>query len=276
MRASCVSRCARRPAARPAIACACSSGRRRSDRTSATRCASISAARASRWTRRPATAPAPGAPTRRGSCSSARSRWCPACAWNGYLPTGAVSLDPRLAARWEPSRTWFAKGYLGLYHQPPDFGQWDENLGNPRLRVPYALQAGTGGGRVLGEDTRVEAELFYKWLDDLVVDTPDDPNDPEDLARPSNEGIGRAYGAELRVKRGLTGRLYGWIAYTLSRSERADPYTRGGWHPFEYDQTHIFTALAGYLLPRGWELGVRLRYATGNPTTFNDGGVYEL
>lgn len=203
----------------------------------------------------------------------------PGVRMDGYHPTGAVSFDPRIAARYEPSRRWFAKAYLGQYHQPPDGGQWDKNVGDPDLRVPYAIQTGAGGGARFGENTSVEAELFYKWLDDLVVEVPADLSDPNSssfLSKLANDGVGRAYGMEVLVKRALTEKLYGWIAYTLSRSERADPYSRGGWRPFEYDQTHIFTALAGYRLPRGWEAGVRMRYATGNPDTFYTGGIYDV
>lgn len=201
----------------------------------------------------------------------------PGIRMDAYWPVGAVSFDPRVAVRYEPSKAWFAKAYAGLYHQPPAFQEWDVNVGNPDLRPPYAIQSGIGGGRSLGEHTRIEGELFHKWLGDLVVDVPGDPGDPgAAIDETSNEGIGRAYGAEVLLKRELTEKLYGWIAYTLSKSELADPYERGGWRPFEYDQTHILTALAGYRLPRGWELGVRMRYATGNPTTFNEGGIYDV
>ena len=198
---------------------------------------------------------------------------------DAYHPTGSVSFDPRLAARYEPSTRWFAKAYFGQYHQPPDGGQWDKNVGNPDLQVPYAIQTGAGGGFSFGENTNVEAELFYKWLDDLVVEKPRDPSDPNSssfISPLDNRGIGRAYGMEVLLKRELTEKLYGWIAYTLSRSERADPYSQGGWRPFEYDQTHILTALFGYRLPRGWEAGVRMRYATGNPDTFYKGGIYDI
>jgi len=203
----------------------------------------------------------------------------PGVRMDGYYPTSAVSFDPRFAARYEPSKTWFAKAYLGQYHQPPDGRQWDKNVGNPDLRAPYAIQTGIGGGYRFGENTNVEAELFYKWLDDLVVERPRDPGDPNSssfISPLDNRGIGRAFGMEILLKRELTEKLYGWIAYTLSKSERASPYEPGGWRPFEFDQTHILTALAGYRLPHGWEAGVRMRYATGNPDTFNKGGIYDI
>ena len=62
------------------------------------------------------------------------------------------------------------------------------------------------------------------------------------------------------------GTLFGWVAYTLMRSERKDrpdaPYRLS-----DYDQTHVLTAVLAYTLPRAFELSTRFRYATGFPRT---------
>jgi hypothetical protein len=68
-------------------------------------------------------------------------------------------------------------------------------------------------------------------------------------------------------------RFFGWLAYTLSRSER----TWADGQPsqvFGLDQTHILTALGSYVLGAGWELGARFRYVSGNPFTPCAGGVF--
>lgn len=194
---------------------------------------------------------------------------------DSYFPTRSVSADPRVAIRFEPEKRWFAKAYAGVYHQPPQFHEWDSLFGNPRLKPPVAFQIGAGGGHDYGTSTHVEAEVFYKWLQDLVTQAPGDASDPTSRSHFTNEQIGRAYGMELLVKRELSERLYGFIAYTLSRSERADPYTPDGWHAFDFDQTHIATLLAGYKLPRGWEAGLRFRYTTGNPDSGVAGAIYD-
>ena len=59
---------------------------------------------------------------------------------------------------------------------------------------------------------------------------------------------GRAYGAELLVRRADLGRLYGWLAYTLSWSRRQDE--SGVFGPSDWDQRHILNLVAGYRLPR--------------------------
>ena len=62
-----------------------------------------------------------------------------------------------------------------------------------------------------------------------------------------------------------TDRWLGWIAYTLSRAERTgDPARQAGWHRYDFDQTHNLTAVGSLRLGR-WQLGARLRYASGNP-----------
>ena len=194
---------------------------------------------------------------------------------DGYWPADAVSVDPRIAARIRLGRGASAKAYAGIHHQPPEFLEWDAKAGNPRLRPERALQTGVGGGSSLGENTRLEAEVFWKWLDDVVVVMPGDPSDPEVKGRYTNDGIGRVYGLEAILRRELAGPAHGWIAYTLSRSERADPATAGGWRPFTFDQTHILTAVAGFRLGRGWDAGARFRYATGNPRTPVNDAIYD-
>jgi hypothetical protein len=50
------------------------------------------------------------------------------------------------------------------------------------------------------------------------------------------------------------------------RSQRRDAPSLD-WRLFDYDQTHVFTALGSYDLGNGFEVGARLRYATGYPRT---------
>jgi hypothetical protein len=71
-----------------------------------------------------------------------------------------------------------------------------------------------------------------------------------------------------------TGPFFGWVAYTLSRSERRDS-PDGEDYRFDHDQTHILTALGSYKLGRGWQAGARFRYVTGSPYTPNVGGVMD-
>jgi hypothetical protein len=75
---------------------------------------------------------------------------------------------------------------------------------------------------------------------------------------------GRAYGLEVLLRRQSRTGLYGWLAYTLSLSERK---REGEWVPYDFDRTHLFNIVAGMPLPRNWDVGVRLQYQSGKPAT---------
>src|SRR5439155_1729086 len=83
----------------------------------------------------------------------------------------------------------------------------------------------------------------------------------------SNDGLGRAYGLEVLLRHEVTRNFFGWVAYTLSKSEERTSGTPQGYINGQYDQTHILTILGSYKLPFGFELGARFRYVTGNPIT---------
>jgi hypothetical protein len=95
------------------------------------------------------------------------------------------------------------------------------------------------------------------------------PNGPAYL----NTGVGRIYGAEILLRHRPSSRFFGWLAYTISRSERRDapglPY-----RVFQFDQTHILTVIGSYQLGRGWEIGARFRLVSGNPVTPVAGSVF--
>src|SRR5262249_37836873 len=110
---------------------------------------------------------------------------------------------------------------------------------------------------------RIELSMegFYKDLSQLVV------------GKLGNVGTGRVFGAETLFRYKPDDRFFGWIAYTLSRSERIEPGFPAHLAPF--DQTHIFTMLGSYRLGRGWELGARFRLVSGNVYTPNSYGFYD-
>jgi TonB family protein len=182
------------------------------------------------------------------------------------------TADPRLAARFDvapgfPRTT--LKGGIGIYHQPPQF---QELLFGSHPTVNTARHYGIGVEQELSRDVEISVEGFYKDLSNLVV--------AEAAANASgtayvNRGSGRAYGGELLAKWKPGGPFSGFVAYTLSRSERRfspdQPLST-----FAYDQTHILNALGTYALGRGWSVGARFRYVTGNPYTPYSGGVVDF
>ena len=89
----------------------------------------------------------------------------------------------------------------------------------------------------------------------------------------ADDGEGRSYGLEVMLRRRLERGLYGWVSYTLSRSER---FIEGGnVVPFAFDQTHVLNlALSWNINPR-WRLGGRFQLATGSPTRTVTGAFFD-
>jgi TonB family protein len=181
---------------------------------------------------------------------------------------GELWVEPRLAVRRDLSDRLVAKGGVGLFHQEPDFGEDYPGFGNPRLTAEKAWHYSAGLEWRISNGLSVDGTLFYKRLYDLVSPTTAVTID-SGVVQPliyDNGGRGRVVGAELLLRRDFGERLSGWIAYTFSRAERLDSGA-DTWRLFDYDQTHILTAIGSFRLSRHWTLGSRFRYVSGNPRT---------
>ena len=88
-------------------------------------------------------------------------------------------------------------------------------------------------------------------------------------------GKGRAYGLELFLKK-KTGKLTGWVSYTLSRTERnIDGINDGNWYAAKQDQTHNIAIVGMYQLSKKLTVSANWVYNTGNAVTFPS-GKYEI
>ncbi len=189
------------------------------------------------------------------------------------------AFDPRLAFRWQAfaaGDTWL-KGGVGYYHQPPRFfipvpGFEDFALSRGLLGT---IQTSLGVEQPLSEDFLADVQAYYHHMDpilfDLALNTKefvpvDDEGNPEGpVETPFLERrVGRSYGLEVLMRKRDSGRLFGWISYTLSKSERR---FEGQWVPFDFDRRHMLNVVAGIKLERNWEVGGRLQFQTGRPVT---------
>ena len=88
-------------------------------------------------------------------------------------------------------------------------------------------------------------------------------------------GVGRAYGLEFVFKK-KTGKLTGWIGYTLSRSERKiDGINSNNWYAAKQDRTHDLSIVAIYDLTPKLSISGLFVFYTGNAVTFPS-GKYDL
>ncbi len=88
-------------------------------------------------------------------------------------------------------------------------------------------------------------------------------------------GIGRAYGAEMMVRK-KTGRLTGWVGYTLSKVEKKiDGINNGKYFNARQDRTHDFSFVGMYDVNKRWSVSATWVYTTGSAVTFPV-GKYEV
>lgn len=175
-----------------------------------------------------------------------------------------VTIDPRLVTRWSVTDDTVLKAGVGRFSQPPELGAAFPQLGNPDVLSASAVHVSAGVEQRVGEDLKLGVEGYGKYLWDLPVNSNSGPS-------PVNQGEGRIYGVEVsaRYQRRKT---FGYLAYTLSRSERS---VRGGpYRLHNYDQPHILNVSGGHDLGRGWDVSGTLRLVSGNPETPITGAVY--
>jgi len=125
----------------------------------------------------------------------------------------------------------------------------------------------------------LEVETFYKksnntinYIDgaQLVAN-----NDLEQIIL---NGESRAYGAEFLLRKN-TGKLEGWISYTLSRTEQKTPgrtanepgINNGDWYRRGYDKLHNLSITSMYKWSDKWSFGSIFTLQSGQPTTFPNG-----
>ncbi|HEY0838914.1 MAG TPA: TonB-dependent receptor, partial [Vulgatibacter sp.] len=202
--------------------------------------------------------------------------------YNSFL--GATWFDPRFAARWALSEDTVLKGGVGLYHQPPAPQYATPELGNPEIGEEGAVQYGLGIEQRIAGPLGLDLQLYYKDLFDMVIPSERviERNGERVRERYANEGTGRSYGAEILLRYAPDGRFFGWIAYSLSRTERDRVVAGGMMGPSggeNNDQPHNLVALGTLELPevwRGLSFGFRMRYTSGNPFRPATGGVYDV
>jgi TonB family protein len=187
-------------------------------------------------------------------------------------------VDPRLSAFWQVREGTLVKAAMGLYRQPPDYrqGLLSPTFGNPDLRPEGARQYAVGVEQQLTDAISVDVQVYYKSLFHQAQPVLAPPAGSEDVALPNydSSGKGRGYGVELLVRHQLTRNFFGWVAYSLSSTQRRN-FRTGTMGPSPLDQPHNLVAVASYKLPRDFIAGVRLRYSSGPLDSPVVGAVYD-
>ena len=198
----------------------------------------------------------------------------PGVRFDYFSDISQLTVAPRLTLRYQLNQQLTLKGGVGLFYQEPAFDEIDHNFGNPALKAERAIHYSAGVEWQPREHLTLDVTAFYKDLGNMVspTTTTTERDGVVTNLRYDNHGAGRVYGGEV-VARYESGKLTGWLAYTLSRSERRDSGS-STYRLFNYDQTHILTVFGTYQLPQNWEVGSRFRLISGSPTTPVIGSVY--
>jgi hypothetical protein len=230
--------------------------------------------------------------------------------WNGALGikpglrvdhfglSDQVVADPRLTISHELSPRVTLTESVGLYHQPPASADLDPAWGNQDLRASRSVQTAAGLQIAIPDFGEASSTLYYQALGDLPVDAVTGATAAADggsvqsggvgaisreltdeqfgsYAYRENVGRGRSYGLEMLVRRRV-GDWQGWVAYTYARAKRrGDPRLDPRWYPYVLDQPHVLTALVSARITHHWQIGARVRLATGNPITPAAGSYYD-
>ncbi|WP_299890447.1 TonB-dependent receptor [uncultured Lacinutrix sp.] len=125
-------------------------------------------------------------------------------------------------------------------------------------------------------DYSLEIESYYKDVRNRI-DYIDGANliANDAIERVILNGKARAYGLEVLFKKN-EGKLKGWIAYTLSKSEQKTEgrtpneigINNGNWYNTAYDKTHDLSITASYDLSKKWDFNANFIFQTGQPTTY--------
>lgn len=186
--------------------------------------------------------------------------------YDGELSKTVFSPEPRLVLSGQiVPRYFLLKFGVGSYTQLGQPQELNRVFGNPNLDPQRGTTYVAGFESEPTGSLFVQGQFFYKDLRSMIVSDP--------VLKYTNVGLGRVIGGDFLLRQKLWKGLFGWLAYTISQSERRSNPEQP-WRLFRYDQTHILTAVASYKLPWwGLEVGMRFRYVTGGLYTPTTGGI---
>jgi TonB family protein len=198
-----------------------------------------------------------------------------------------TSVDLRLAVAFDITEEFTLKTSAGSYHGPPRVTL----VSGPFVMGPVPGMLGAGLNYGLSRSIQLAAgvEVKFPWrlelavqgyynflhtaLDFSLMNTSlesdcdqvcvFEPGPADDESLPTTDG--RSYGVELMLRRKLGESFFGWITYSLTRSERNIEGV--GTLPFAFDQTHVLNTVVSWEVGRHWTLGATFHYHSGRPYT---------
>jgi TonB family protein len=206
----------------------------------------------------------------------------------------AVAVEPRISATFVLSDQMRLVHAFGLANQQPGFIAPLPGFRIAGLRGGLQTAVQSSAALQLDLPFHIKSSLtlfqnaYFNLADPLTIakstqsedvgagagagsESPSTPQgDPRTQAEPSfleTRALGRSVGVELYLRRRLSERLGGFVAYTLSSSTRSfdDVHAFSGW-----DRSHVLSSALSYDLGRRYRVGGRFTFYTGIPATVSD------
>jgi hypothetical protein len=197
----------------------------------------------------------------------------------GHVLKTYFDLEPRLSMRFmlnsESSvKASFDRNTQNLHllsnstaSRPTD--RWVSSTNN--IKPETANQVSLGYYRDFSSLYEFSVETYYKSMAHQI-----DYRDGADLDKEKNletqllYGIGKAYGIEFLIRK-RSGKLSGWISYTLSKSEKKiDGINNNQWYNARQDRTHDIAVVTSLKTPRNWSLSATWVFYTGDAISLPD------
>lgn len=200
---------------------------------------------------------------------------------NSFMEKGndpLETLSPRFSAGYRINDQWKVNTSFGRYFKIPiytilGFQSSDGRYLNKDTRYTSSTHYVAGLEFLPKEDLRFTLEGFYKKYDRYPVSLLTGislANQGGEFGAIGNEAVrstgkGETYGFEVYAQQKLTGTVFAVVSYTFVRSKFSG--VSGELIPSAWDNRHLFSLIFGKKLGRGWELGLKYRYAGGAPYT---------
>lgn len=187
-------------------------------------------------------------------------------------------LSPRLSLSYSVAPRWNINASAGLYYKTPIYTAlgYKDSLGsfiNQDMEYTQAKHGVLGAEYIPRSSLRFTIEGFYKKYDHYPISGRTGvsmANQGTQYGSVGSErihtnGQGEAYGVELFTQMKMTKNLFYTLSYSyvVSKFSGAD----GKLVASSWDNRHLLSGMAGYRLPRNWEIGGKFRFAGGNPYT---------
>lgn len=201
-----------------------------------------------------------------------------------YKKTNYFGVEPRLIGNYKLNNNSSIKAsytmmnqYIHLVTNSTLSFPWDIWVPSSDIIKPKRSHQVSAGYFLNFKDDEYEAsvETYYKDMSNMIeYKEGADIFLPDTLEKQLEFGKGNSYGAEFFIKR-RSGRLNGWLGYTLSWSNREFAGLNGG-RPFpaKYDRRHDLSLVGIYDFNDMWSFSAAFVYGSGHSLTLPIGRVW--